>query len=250
VRERSGGRRPTARRRTEAARALARLARESPGGMALADKLARCYANTLNTNAVSPEARDLHLAAWLALSSLADQAEGLPFVGAARKALGDYEARTEKLHRRLGGLICDRQAQQTEPDWNEYVLRLHTLAHGAGSARGALISGVLATTNGWHRQAFRHLFTALVQGDARKEASDEISRLLQRLIDAHDRQALAAILTDVERMAGQGKPRWQIWAARIHQVIGDGEKAASWYRSVTEGKEAGDAEVEFAKWPG
>jgi hypothetical protein len=240
---------PDPRRRGESARSLARLARETAEGGAVADRIARRYSDMLNTGAVRPDAPELHRAAWAALSTLAALPEDLAFVAAAKHATREYEGRTQELHRRLGGLIYDRQAQQGESDWNDYVLHLNTLANADdGASPGvALILGLIESTNGREADALRHMLVAARHGDARKEAGDEIGRLLQRLIDTGNRQALAAILNDVEQMAAQRHPGWQVWAARIHDALGEHDQAASWYRRVTEDQDAGGAEKDFAR---
>lgn len=235
--------------RAESAQSVARLAREGGAGIAFADRIARRYLEMLNASALQPDAPELHARAWAALSSLAAQPDDLPFAATARKAIADYEARTEELHRRLGGLIYDRQAQAMQADWNEYVLRLDTLAMGstAGAPRAALILGLVESANGSVADAFRHMLVAVLGADTAREASGEVSRLLQRLIDTGDRKALMAILHDVEQMAGRRIPGWQIWAARINDVLNDESKATSWYAQVIENKDAGSAELDFAQ---
>ena len=240
---------PDAGARTESARSLARYARAGQAGLILGDKIARHYIDMLSTSAASPAAGERHRLAWAALSSLAEQAEDLAFAQAAKKAVGDYEGQTEELHRRLGGLIYDRRAQEAEPDWKDYVLHLSTLANAAGARfpRGALMLGLIESGNGREADALRHLLVALLHGDDREEAAEDIARLLQRLIDTRNRQGLKAVLIDVEKMAEQRNPGWQIWAARINDVLGEENKTASWYRRVTENEDAGAAERDFAR---
>jgi len=232
--------------RSASAQELARLARAGEQGMALAEQVAARFVELLRTSAASADAPTRHAAAWTALSALADHAGELPLAAVARQALGEYEQRTEDLHRRLGGLVYDGAAQASAPDWNDYVLHLSTLAH-AGSPRGALMLGMIERSGGRHAEAFRHLRAALLQGADQKAASDEIGRLLQGLVDSDDRQALTAIVPEVEEMAGQQYPGWQIWAARINDVLGERGKAAAWYRRVSENQAAGVAERDYAR---
>lgn len=236
------------RRRAESAQSVARLAREGGPGIALANRIARRYIDMLSTSASRLDAPALHATGWAALCELSAQPD-VSFADAAKKAIADYEARTEELHRRLGGLIYDSPAQAAQSDWNEYVLHLNTLTIGttAGARRAALILGLIESANGRVADAFRHILLAVAWADTAKEAGDEIGRLLQRLIDTGDRKALVTILNDVEQMAGRRIPGWQIWAARINDVLSDESKAASWYAQVIENKDAGSAETDFAQ---
>ena len=111
----------------------------------------------------------------------------------------------------------------------------------------ALILGLIESAGGRVADAFRHMLLAVAWADTAKEAGGEIGRLLQRLIDTGDRKALVTILNDVEQMAGRRIPGWQIWAARINDVLSDESKAASWYAQVIENKDAGSAETDFAQ---
>lgn len=237
------------RRRAESAQSVARVAREGGPRIALADGIARRYIDMLSTSASRLDALALHATGWAALAALSAQPGDLSFADAAKEAIADYEARTEELHRQLGILIYDSQAQAMQSEWDEYVLHLNTLAMGttAGAPRAALILGLIEGASGKVADAFRHMLLAVSWADTAKEAGDEISRLLQRLIDTGDRNALVTILNDVEQMAGRRIPGWQIWAARINDVLSDESKAASWYAQVVENKDAGSAEIDFAQ---
>jgi hypothetical protein len=237
---------PDAPLRSEAARELTRLARADGGGMQLADRVAARFVEQLRTSAARADAATLHATAWAALSALAEHAGELSFAATARKALSEYERRTADLHGRLGPLVYDGAAQAGATDWNDYVLHLTTLAR-AGAPREALMLGLIERSGGRHAEAFRHLRTALVQGADPKAASEEIGGLLQTLVDTDDRQTLTAIVPEVEEMAAQQYPGWQIWAARIHDVLGEQGKAAAWYRRVSENKAAGAAERDYAR---
>ncbi len=237
---------PDVRRRGEAAEALVRLAGTGREAGVLAEQVTVRFVGLLSTSASNPHAAAQHAAAWFALSAIAEQAGELPIAAVARRAMEDYERYTEVLHGRFARLIYDRPAQAREPEWNDYVLRLATLAN-AGSARGALVLGLIESSHGRYAEAFRYMRMALLRGEDRKAVSDEIGRLLQRLVDSEHRQALAAVVTEVEEMAEQRYPRWQIWAARVNDVLGERDKAAAWYRRVRDNSAAGRAEKDYAR---